>query len=175
LTILEVVYYPDPVLRTCCSAVEKFDNELESIVKDMIETMYSYHGTSGLAAPQVNICKRIVIIDVNAKTTKDKLLVLINPEILEASKKKYVREGCLSLPEYLADIKRAQKVTVKAQDIKGNYYEYNATNFEAVAIQHETDHLDGILFIDKVDCLKTGSIRRRASEFMDEKEIQKGA
>jgi peptide deformylase len=160
LTVLKIVLYPDKALRTVCAPVETFDAELKSIVNDMIETMYFYKGTVGLAAPQVNILKRIVTIDINAKSSQDKLFVLINPEIISISKKKYVREGCLSIPEYLADIKRGKKVTVRAQNIDGNFFELSASELEAVAIQHEVDHLDGIVFIDRIDSLKTGLIRR---------------
>ncbi len=160
MTVLKIVLYPDKALRTVCAPVETFDAELKSIVNDMIETMYFYKGTVGLAAPQVNILKRIVTIDINAKSSQDKLFVLINPEIISISKKKYVREGCLSIPEYLADIKRGKKVTVRAQNIDGNFFELSASELEAVAIQHEVDHLDGIVFIDRIDSLKTGLIRR---------------
>lgn len=170
MVILDIVLYPDPILRTKCKPVEHFDAKLATLVDSLVETMYFHRGTIGLAAPQINVDKRVVAIDINAKTTKDKLLVLINPIIIEATKKKYVREGCLSLPNYLADIKRAQKITIKAQDVHGNEFEYATTNFEAVAIQHEIDHLDGILFIDKVDSIKTDLIRRQAININKEAE-----
>ena len=165
MTVLDVVIYPDKALRTVCKSVKNFDETLTKNVEDMIETMYHYKGTVGLAAPQIRLFQRVVIIDITAKTTRDKLLILVNPVILQASKKKYVREGCLSVPEYLADIKRAKKVTVKAQDLSGKIFELTVTNFEAVAIQHEIDHLDGVLFIDRVDRLKTGLIRRHYHHF----------
>lgn len=165
MAILDIVLYPNQALRTICSPVEDFNEEISQCVNDMIETMYSYHGTVGLAAPQVNIFHRIVVIDINAKTTADKLIVLINPLILEKSKNKYVREGCLSVPAYLADVKRAKKVTVKAQDQKGDHFELTTVDMEAVAIQHEIDHLDGILFLDKVDRLKTDLIRRSVMKY----------
>lgn len=160
MTLLDIATYPDDALRAVCKEVTVFDEALKTKVNDIIETMYHYKGTVGLAAPQVRILERIVAIDVNAKTTKDKLLVLINPVILSASQKKYCREGCLSVPEYLADIKRAKKVTIKAQDVKGNEFEYSTKDFEAIAIQHEIDHLDGVLFIDRIDSVKTSLIRR---------------
>jgi peptide deformylase len=163
VTILDIVLYPDKALRTICSPVEAFDSELSRQVSDMVETMYYHKGTVGLAAPQVNILKCIVVIDITAKTTQDKLLVLINPEILSTSKNKYVREGCLSVPEYLADIKRAKKTTIKAQNINGEWFEYTTSELEAVAIQHEVDHLEGIVFLDRIDSVKTGLFRRGSS------------
>lgn len=160
MTVLEIITYPDDALRTVCKSVKDFDNGIKDIVNDMIETMYAYEGTVGLAAPQVNIFYKIALVDVTAKTSKDGLIVLINPKIVEASKKKYVREGCLSIPDYLGDVKRDKKITVKAQNIDGTHFELKAKDFEAVAIQHEIDHLSGILFIDKIDRLKTDLIRR---------------
>lgn len=165
MTVLDIVLYPDKALRTVCEPVREFDLNLSKIIDDLTETMYYFKGTVGLAAPQVNILKRIIVIDVAAKTSKDKLIVLINPEIVSSSKNKYVREGCLSIPDYLADVKRAKKITLKAQDINGNEFEYTTNEFEAVAIQHEIDHLDGILFLDKVDRLKIGLIRRSMNQF----------
>ncbi|MGD9580407.1 MAG: peptide deformylase [Vampirovibrionia bacterium] len=165
MTVLEIIEYPDKRLRQICKPVEVFNDEIITYVNDMIETMYSHKGTVGMAATQVGIPYRIVVIDVNAKTTKDKLLVMVNPELISSSKNKYVREGCLSVPEYLADVKRAKKVTAKAFDQYGNAYEITTTELEAVAIQHEIEHLDGILFIDKVDRLKTDLIRRSMHQY----------
>ena len=165
MPVLEVLTYPDKALRTVCKSVTDFNVDIALTVNDMVDTMYAYKGTVGLAAPQVGIFHRIVVIDVNAKTTQDKLLVMINPELISVSKKKYVREGCLSVPEYLADIKRGKKVTARAQDIEGNFFELEAVDLEAVAIQHEIEHLDGILFIDKIDRLKTDLIRRSMHQF----------
>lgn len=160
LTLLDIVIYPDEALRTVCKEVTVFDDHLETKVNNMIETMYHHQGTVGLAAPQVSLFDRIVVIDINAKTTKDKLLILINPEIISSSQNKYCREGCLSVPDYLADIKRAKKITIKAQDTSGTTFEYSARDFESIAIQHEIDHLDGVLFIDRIDSVKTSLIRR---------------
>lgn len=160
MTVLEIITYPDPVLRNVCTQVECFDNVLVDKVNDMIETMYYHNGTIGLAASQINLLDRIIVIDINANSTKDALKVLINPVICTISQNKYFREGCLSLPDYLADIKRGKKITVKFQDINGNFFEHYAIGLEAVAIQHEIDHLDGILFIDRIDVIKTALIRR---------------
>lgn len=168
MTVLEIIQYPDKRLRNTCKPVETFNNQIVKYVDDMIETMYNHHGTVGLAASQVDIPYRIVVIDVTAKTTKDKLLVMVNPVLLSASQKKYVREGCLSVPEYLADIKRAKKVTAKACDQHGNLFEITTKDLEAVAIQHEIEHLDGILFIDKVDRLKTDLIRRSMHQYKED-------
>lgn len=163
MAILEIVTYPDPILRTVCDPVESITDDIVELIDNMVETMYAFPGTVGLAAPQVGVSKRIIVLDTTSKTTKDQLLVLINPVITESSKNKYVREGCLSVPEYLGDVKRAQKIIYTALDRHGNMLENEAKYFEAVVIQHEIDHLDGILFIDKINRLKTDLIRRQST------------
>ncbi|MBY0403545.1 MAG: peptide deformylase [Cyanobacteria bacterium] len=160
MAVLKIYKYPSPQLREVCQPVEVFDATLAQWVSDMKETMYAHVGSVGLAAPQVGFVKRVFLVDITAKTTQDALKVIINPVILEKSKNKISREGCLSFPEYLANIKRAQKLTLQYQDETGTTQELIANGFEAVAIQHEMDHLDGILLIDRVASLKTDLIRR---------------
>lgn len=161
MALLKIYKYPHPVLREKGLVVTGFDEAFRVLIQDMIETMYICPGAVGLAAPQVGIAQRVFVMDILAKTTRDALKVIVNPEIIQQSRNKLVREGCLSFPEYLANIKRAQRIVVRYQDEWGNPHEHQADGFEAVAIQHEIDHLDGVLLIDRVQSLKTDLIRRQ--------------
>ncbi|MEB3205954.1 MAG: peptide deformylase [Vampirovibrionales bacterium] len=160
MAVLRVYKYPHSVLRQPCLPVDAFDDTLRQLVADMTETMYSFGGAVGLAAPQVGITQRVLVIDMHAKTTQDRLMVLINPLILKASRTKLVREGCLSFPEYLANVRRATRVTVQAYDAHGAQQILQVDGLEAIAVQHELDHLDGVLMIDRISSLKTDWIRR---------------
>lgn len=160
MAVLKVYKYPHPVLREKCQPLTHWDDALKQLVKDMTETMYNCPGAVGLAAPQVGVPQRVIVIDVTAKTTRSELKVLVNPEIVQQSRNKLVREGCLSFPEYLANIKRAQRVLLKCFDEHQQEQTFQVDGFEAVAVQHEIDHLDGILLIDRVQSLKTDLIRR---------------
>lgn len=163
-TILKVYEYPDPILKQACLPVENFDGDLKSFVDDLVHTMNSHKYCVGLAAPQVGELKRIVAIDISrARKPQDGngLLVLINPEIKEASKYKTVREGCLSIPELTANVKRAMKITIEYKDVNGETKTVQAKNFEAHAIQHEMDHLQGILFLDRITNPATEIFRRK--------------
>jgi peptide deformylase len=160
MAVLKIYKYPHPVLRVPGAPVDTFDDALRQVVSDMVETMYDCAGAVGLAAPQVGLSQRIFVMDVAAKSAKDQLRIIINPEITQQSKNKLVREGCLSLPDYLANVKRAQKITLTYQNEWGEAQEHQAEYFEAVAIQHEIDHLDGVLMIDRIQSLKTDLIRR---------------
>ena len=161
MAILKVLKYPHPILREQCEPVHAWDNNLQRLIDDMTETMYAAPGAVGLAASQIGETVRVVILDVTCKTTRDEYKVLINPTIVEASRKKQMREGCLSFPEYLASIKRATKLTFTAFDREGELKTYTVQGLEAIAVQHEIDHLDGVLMIDRIDSLKTDWIRRQ--------------
>ena len=151
--ILKVVKYPEPVLSQPGEPVTEFDKELRKLVADMFETMYAAQGI-GLAAPQVAVGKRITVIDLSmGKTPKDKL-VLINPEIIEREGKQYEEEGCLSFPDIREKIQRAFKVTIRAQDEYGKWFEMDGEELLSRAFQHEIDHLDGVLFITRMSPLK---------------------
>ena len=143
MAILKIYKYPHPVLRAVGERVTAFDETLQTLVADMIETLYACTGAIGLAAQQVGQPLQVFVMDMAAASTKDQLRVYINPEIVQASRNKTMREGCLSFPEYLANVKRPQKITVKAQDQWGQWFEQEATMLEAVCIQHEMDHLNG--------------------------------
>jgi peptide deformylase len=161
MSVLPILKYPHPVLRQCCTPVVAFDEALQALVANMVETLYACEGAIGLAAPQVGHPVRVVVIDMQAKTTKDALRVLVNPVVLSASRNKTMREGCLSFPEYLANVKRAQRVVVEAYTATGERQEWEASHLEAVCIQHEIDHLDGVLMIDRIESLKDDWITRR--------------
>lgn len=158
--IYPVIKYPDPLLARKAEPVTVFDTELAKLVDDMFESMYAAEGI-GLAAPQIAISKRIFIVDVSfGKEAKDKL-VLINPEILSHEGKQTEEEGCLSLPDIRDKVSRAAHVRVRAQDVKGEWFEVEGDELLARAFQHENDHLDGVLFIDRVSRLKRELILRR--------------
>lgn len=151
--ILNIVKYPDPVLSKPGEPVTEFDAELRKLVDDMFETMYASQGI-GLAAPQVNVSKRLVVIDLSCgKDPKDKL-VLINPEIISSEGKQYEEEGCLSFPEIREKVSRAANVRVRAQDAKGKWFEMDATELLSRCFQHEIDHVDGMQFIFRMSGLK---------------------
>ncbi len=164
MSILNVLEYPDPILKQVSEEVINFDSSLEIFLKDFIETLNSHKYCVGLAAPQVGNLQRIIAINIlqaRKPHPNNGLLVLINPKILEASNFKIVREGCLSIPDFTANVKRAMKIKVKFQNLKGETKELETTDFEAHAIQHETDHLDGILFLDRITLPSSNLFRRK--------------
>jgi peptide deformylase len=152
--------YPDPVLAQKAEPVEKFDAELHKLVDDMFETMYAEQGI-GLAATQIGVAKRVTVIDLSFQKNPKEKLVLINPEIVERHGKQLEEEGCLSLPEIREKVPRAAKVKVRAQDAKGKWHEYEGEELLSRAFQHEIDHLDGILFLDRVSSLKRSILLRK--------------
>ncbi|MGC2160654.1 MAG: peptide deformylase [Silvibacterium sp.] len=156
----EIVKFPDPVLERPGEPVTGFDDELQKLVDDMFESMYAAKGI-GLAAPQVGISKRLTVIDLSFKDKQEDRIVLINPEIIFREGKQYAEEGCLSLPDIRDKVSRAAKVRVRAQDVKGKWFEIEGEELLARAFQHEIDHLDGILFFRRVSALKRDLILRR--------------
>ena len=158
--IREIVKYPDPVLQRVAEPVSEFDDALQKLVDDMFESMYAAKGI-GLAAPQIGVSKQITIIDLSfAKTPEDKL-VLINPVITFREGRQYEDEGCLSLPEIREKVSRSSRVRVRAQNVKGEWFELDGEELLARAFQHEIDHLHGILFFSRVSMLKRDLILRR--------------
>ncbi|MBI2996773.1 MAG: peptide deformylase [Candidatus Melainabacteria bacterium] len=153
MPILQVHKYPDPILKQVSKEVISFDSSLEAFIKNGIETLQNYKFCVGLSAPQVGNLQRITFVDISRARKphpNNGLLILINPRILASSDFKIVREGCLSIPDFTANVKRAMKIVVAYQDIKGKTRTLSTKNFEAHAIQHEIDHLNGILFLDKI-------------------------
>jgi peptide deformylase len=158
MSILKILEFPDPRLTTVASDVDSFDKTLEKLVSDMIETMYSANGI-GLAATQVNVHKRLLVLDVSEN--QDQPRVYINPQILTRSGEQDHEEGCLSVPGIYANVKRAQIITIKAQDGDGNSFEEEMEGLHAVCIQHEMDHLIGRLFVDYLSPLKRNMVKKK--------------
>lgn len=156
----EIVKYPDPVLEQPGQPVTEFDDDLARLVDDMFESMYAARGI-GLAAPQIGLSKRLTVVDLSFKENPKDKIVLINPEIVHREGRQYDEEGCLSLPEIREKVSRAAKVRVRAQDLKGKWFEIDAEELLARAFQHEIDHLDGILFFRRVSALKRDLILRK--------------
>jgi peptide deformylase len=154
---LPLRYYPDPVLLEPCAPVTTFNDELANFAESMIETMYSSRGI-GLAAPQVGIAKRVIVLDVSEEG--DAPQVLVNPTITKKEGKVRSEEGCLSIPGYRDTIQRSSVISVSAQTITGEALSFDAEELEAICIQHEVDHLDGILFTDHLSRLKKTLFKR---------------
>ncbi len=160
MAVLEIRKYPDKVLKQKAAPVTKVDEDLQRLVDDMAETMYAAPGV-GLAAPQVGVPKRVAVIDISTKGAKMPLLVLINPVFLRKEGEIEFEEGCLSLPEYTARIERAEKVAVRFLDRDGRQTEIEAEGLLAVALQHEIDHLDGFLLIDRISPIKREFFKKK--------------
>ncbi len=156
-----IVKLGDPVLETSAAAVTEFDTpELNQLLEDMFESMYAARGV-GLAAPQIGISRRIAVIDTSAGEDESKKLVLINPEIVATEGRQTSEEGCLSIPGFREPVARAVKVTVRAHNAKGEVFEMTGDDLLARAFLHETDHLNGRLYITHVSALKRDLIRRK--------------
>lgn len=151
--ILPIVKYPDPVLQKPTELVTEFNEDLQTLVDNMFETMYANQGI-GLAAPQVNVSKRVTVVDLSLGQDPEAKIVLVNPEIIVREGKQTEEEGCLSFPEIREKVTRAFRVRVKAQDAKGNWFERDAEELLSRCFQHEIDHLDGMLFIFRISALK---------------------
>ena len=163
MALLPVLKYPDPRLHKVATKVERVDEEVRRLISDMAETMYAAPGI-GLAATQVDVHRRIIVIDIS--DTRDELRTFINPEILEKSGEAVWEEGCLSVPGIYEKVQRAQKVRVRALDARGEPYTLEAEDLLAVCIQHEIDHLDGKIFIERLSRLKQQRILSRLKKQM---------
>ncbi|HHH89430.1 MAG TPA: peptide deformylase [Aliiroseovarius sp.] len=152
MALLEIIKYPDPRLKEVSQEVTDFDGELRDFIADLEQTMRAGPGGVGIAAPQVGRLQRIVIVDVSSKPKikQHGRLVLINPEILEWEGMAKGREGCMSVPDFTGNVIRAKNIRLRAQDEQGEFHEYDMEGFEARAVQHEIDHLDGLLFLDRL-------------------------
>jgi peptide deformylase len=164
--VLGIRKYGDPVLETPCAKVAGFGSqELKSLVFDMFETMYVNKGV-GLAAPQVGVLQQVTVIDTSAGEVDEERLVLINPEIVEREGQQLGEEGCLSIPGFREDVRRAMTVKVRAFDVDGRAFEITGEELLARAMQHEIDHLHGILFLKHLSPLKRDLIRRKISKLV---------
>lgn len=158
MSILTILELPDERLRTKAVPIETVDEEIRQLADDMLETMYAAPGV-GLAATQVNVHKRLLVLDVSEE--KNTPLCFINPEIVHRLGKEESEEGCLSVPGFYEKVTRAEKIRVKALDREGNAFEMDADGLLAVCIQHEMDHLEGKLFIDYLSALKRQMARKK--------------
>jgi peptide deformylase len=159
MTLRAVRIYGDPALRTKAKEITVFDDELLRLVEDMHETMRAYNGV-GLAGNQIGVLQRVAVVDVPLEGDERVKLALVNPEIVERSGSEAGEEGCLSIPGVYEDVTRALKIKVKAQDETGKRYVIEAEGYLARAIQHELDHLDGVLFVDRLSLLRRQFLRR---------------
>jgi len=158
--IYPIVKYGNPVLEKPAAPVTEFNEDLKTLVADMFESMYEAKGV-GLAAPQIGISKRLAVIDVSFKENPREKLVLANPEIIHTEGKQTQSEGCLSIPDFRENVTRANIVTIRAQDVNGKWYEKTGEELLARAFLHETDHLNGKLYISHLSALKRDLIKRK--------------
>jgi peptide deformylase len=158
--IYSIVKYGASVLETPAQPVTQFDGDLHKLVADMFESMYAAHGV-GLAAPQIGIPLRLAVIDISFKEDPTAKLVLANPEVLRTDGTQTLEEGCLSIPEFREKVTRPRRVTVRAQDENGQWQEHTGEDLLARALLHETDHLNGRLYIHHISALKRDLIRRK--------------
>jgi len=173
--IREIIIWPDPILKEIAKPVDGVDDTTRRLLDDMAETMYAADGV-GLAAPQVAVGKRCIVIDTSPRQEGQKLIHLVNPQIVKTEGETTYTEGCLSIPGEAEEVERAAKVWVRALDYFGKPFELECDGLLSIAVQHETDHLEGTLFVDHLSSLKRELIRRRmkklklerATERMDE-------
>lgn len=162
MAVQPVVLYPDPRLKQVCEPIEPGE-EARRIAEDLLDTMNTVPGV-GIAAPQIGVLRRVILVDASRNPRHDPghgLMLLVNPVIVAAEGTQVFKEGCLSIPQYLANIERARAVTVEAWTPDGESVRFDAEDFEAVVIQHELDHLDGILFLDRIRNMTTDLFERK--------------
>ena len=166
MAVRTIRVYPDPILKQVAEPVEEIDESVVEVVQDLVDTMLDAGHSVGVAAPQIGVLQRVMVVDVSSsKLGRDNnhgLLEMVNPEILERSGSKMMREGCMSVPNYTGNVTRAEHIVIEFTNRNGQLRVIEANGFEAVAIQHELDHLDGLLFLDRVSSLKTDLYRRKS-------------
>jgi peptide deformylase len=158
--IYPIVKFGNPMLEKPAEPVTVFDDDLKKLIQDMFESMYEAHGV-GLAAPQIGLSKRLAVIDITFKEDPNAKLVLVNPEIIHTEGKHRQNEGCLSIPEFREPVTRAARVKIRAQDVNGKWFEKTGEELLARAFLHETDHLNGKLYISHISALKRDLIKRK--------------
>jgi peptide deformylase len=163
MAIREILEYPHPLLKNRSREVDQIDGELKRLIQDMTETMYDAGGV-GLAAPQVGISRRVIVVDVSPMDPQQSLFVMINPEIVLEEGDVDHEEGCLSVPDCLEKVKRREKVQVRGTSPDGKQLEISGEGILAFALQHEIDHLNGVLILDRVSPLKRDVYRRRVKK-----------
>jgi peptide deformylase len=168
MAVLSILKYPDPRLQTVARPVAHIDERIQTLVADMAETMYAAPGV-GLAATQINVHERVVVMDISEN--HDQLMVLINPEIIWTSpEKKVYEEGCLSVPQIYDKLERPDLIKIKALSLNGETFELDADGLLSVCIQHELDHLNGLVFVDHLSTLKQTRIRNKLKKQQHERE-----
>lgn len=167
MAVQPILKYPHPLLKKMARPVARLDEEIRLLVQDLVDTMEAGPGSVGVAAPQIGAGLRVCVVDVSrsrhGKDNHHGRLLMVNPEIIDRAGVAVMREGCMSVPDYTGDVERATGITVRFLDAQsGEQRELQASGFEAVAIQHEMDHLDGILFLDRIVSVATGLFRRKS-------------
>lgn len=166
MAVCPIRLYPDPILKQAAAPVGELDAAVRGLVQDLVDTMLDAGHSVGVAAPQIGVSRRVVVVDVSksklGRENNHGLLEMINPVIIERSGSEIMREGCMSVPDYTGNVTRAAEIVVEFTDRSGSERVISASGFEAVAIQHELDHLDGLLFLDRVSSLKTDLFRRKS-------------
>lgn len=170
MSLLDVLIYPDEQLRTVATPVTEFNDELQTFIDNMFDTMYDSEGI-GLAATQVNVHKQVITMDITGDKTNQ--IVLINPEIMASSGETGIEEGCLSVPGFRGFVPRKEKVTVKALNRNGEPFELEADGLLAICIQHEMDHLNGLMFVDYLSPLKRNRIKEKLVKLQKQASRQK--
>ncbi len=171
MALREIVCYPESLLKQKSLTVTEFNAELKQLADDMVETMYAAPGV-GLAAPQVGVLRRLIILDCSGSDEPNDLLVAVNPEIIARDGDSLEEEGCLSVPGYWASVKRQATATLRYQDTDGKFHEREAVGLLAIGMQHEIDHLEGILFVDRLSPLKRSIFRKKYMKMLKEKETE---
>ena len=166
MAVKEVLVYPDPRLKEVCAPITEFDDSVSLLLKDLVDTMVAAGHSVGVAAPQIGELRRAVVVDVSHSKLGQKqenhgLMQMVNPEIIQHEGHQIVREGCMSVPDYTGNVDRAETIVVRFTDENRCQQVIRCEGFEAVAVQHELDHLDGYLFLDRVSSLKTDLFRRK--------------
>ena len=165
MAVRSILMYPDPILKQVAEPIATVDESAVAVIQDLVDTMIDSGHSVGVAAPQIGVLRRVVVVDVSkSKLGKDNnhgLLEMVNPEIIEKSGSKMMREGCMSVPDYTGNVTRPEHIVVGFTNRTGQSRVIESSGFEAIAIQHEMDHLDGLLFLDRVSSLKTDLYRRK--------------
>ena len=166
MAVKEVLIYPDPRLKEVCAPIDNFATIALPLLEDLVDTMVAAGHSVGIAAPQIGAIYRVAVVDVSTSKLGKKqdnhgLLQMVNPEIIETEGSQVVREGCMSVPDYTGNVTRSESIVVQFTDQHQQLQVIRTDGFEAIAIQHELDHLDGFLFLDRVSSLKTDLFRRK--------------
>ena len=165
MPVLEIIRYGNSRLGKRAEEIKTIDKEIEELAHNMIQTMHAAPGI-GLAAPQVNVSKRLITVDLSVGENSEDLIILINPELISQEGETILEEGCLSVPDYNADVQRAARIHVTGFDRDGNPIDMDAEGFQAIVLQHEIDHLNGKLFIERISALKRRLYKRKIQKQM---------